>query len=54
MGAGPGEAMVNISGGVVYGFGGTARVSGQIDPITPAEAKDIGGLARFTTPIWLL
>jgi hypothetical protein len=31
-----------------------ARVSGQIDPITPAEANDIGGAERLSIPIWLL
>jgi len=36
-----------IGGGVAYGLG-------QIDPIMPADVKDIGGFATLTTPIMLL
>ena len=47
VGVGIGNADAVIGGGVAY-------VSGQIDPMTPAETTAIGGLARLTTPIWLL
>jgi hypothetical protein len=42
-----GNAEGDIEGGVEYG-------PGQIDPITPAELNDNGGLATLTTPTLLL
>jgi hypothetical protein len=47
VGVGMGNADGVIGGGVAYGLG-------QIDAIMPADVNDIGGLAKFTTPIWLL
>ena len=47
VGVGVGNAEGDIDGGVEYG-------PGQIDPITPAELNDSGGLATLTTPILLL
>lgn len=38
----------------MYIGGGVAYVSGQIEPIIPALNWLIGGLAKATTPIWLL
>jgi len=47
VGVGAGDGPGIIGGGVAYVFG-------QIDPIIPAETTGIGGLAKLTTPIWLL
>ena len=47
VGVGVGYCDRDIGGGETYG-------PGQIDPITPAELNESGGLVTFTTPIMLL